>query len=44
MSRQQAIETIGRHFDNGEFMQDLARRVAFKTESQVPDPSRSGRV
>ena len=37
MSRQQALESITQHFDSGEFMQDLARRVAFKTESQIPE-------
>ena len=37
MSRQQAIEAINQHFDSGAFMQDLARRVAIKTESQVPE-------
>jgi len=37
MSRQQAIEQITRHFDNGDFMRDLARRVAIKTESQIPE-------
>ena len=37
MSRQQALESITQHFDNGEFMQDLARRVAIKTESQIPE-------
>ncbi|MCY7305898.1 MAG: M20 peptidase family dipeptidase, partial [Rhodoferax sp.] len=37
MSRQQAIERVNQHFDSGEFMQDLARRVAIKTESQIPE-------
>lgn len=37
MSRQQAIEAIKQHFESGAFMQDLARRVAIKTESQVPE-------
>ncbi len=35
MSRQQALESITHHFDSGEFMVDLARRVAIKTESQI---------
>ena len=37
MSRQMAIERVNQHFDSGEFMQDLARRVAIKTESQIPE-------
>ncbi|NBS48374.1 MAG: M20/M25/M40 family metallo-hydrolase, partial [Betaproteobacteria bacterium] len=37
MSRQRALEQIARHFDSGAFMSDLARRVAIKTESQVPE-------
>ena len=37
MSRQQAIDQITHHFDNGDFMRDLARRVAIKTESQIPE-------
>ena len=37
MSRQLAIERANQHFDSGEFMQDLARRVAIKTESQIPE-------
>ncbi len=37
MSRQLAIDNITQHFDSGAFMQDLARRVAIKTESQIPE-------
>ncbi len=36
MSREAAIARAGRYFDSGKFREDLARRVAFKTESQVP--------
>ena len=37
MNRTEAIESIERHFDHGDFLVDLARRVAFRTESQNPD-------
>lgn len=37
MSRRQALDSITRHFDSGDFMVDLARRVAVKTESQIPE-------
>jgi acetylornithine deacetylase/succinyl-diaminopimelate desuccinylase-like protein len=37
MSRAGAIERAQRYFDSGKFQNDLARRVAFKTESQVPE-------
>jgi acetylornithine deacetylase/succinyl-diaminopimelate desuccinylase-like protein len=37
MNRTEAIENIERHFDHGDFLVDLARRVAFRTESQNPD-------
>lgn len=37
MSRQLAIDNITQHFDSGAFMHDLARRVAIKTESQIPE-------
>jgi len=37
MSREGAIERASRYFDEGKFRDDLARRVAFKTESQVPE-------
>ena len=32
-----AIERAERYFDAGTFRDDLARRVAFRTESQVPE-------
>jgi len=35
MSRQAAIDRAARHFDEGIFLADLARRVAIPTESQV---------
>jgi len=37
MSRAAAIERAQRYFDSGKFREDLARRVAFRTESQVPE-------
>lgn len=37
MSRQLALDRIAQHFDSGDFMRDLARRVAIKTESQIPE-------
>ena len=37
MSREGAIESASRYFDEGKFRDDLARRVAFKTESQIPE-------
>ena len=37
MTRQSAIERAERYFDSGAFRDDLARRVAFRTESQVPE-------
>ena len=36
MSRIEAIRAVERHFDDGGFFTDLARRVAFRTESQNP--------
>jgi len=39
MNREQAIHNIEHHFDNGDFLTDLARRVAFRTESQNPERS-----
>ena len=36
MTREQAIEQASRHFDEGGFFEDLARRVAIPTESQEP--------
>lgn len=35
--RAQALAAAEAHFDNGDFVRDLARRVAFRTESQNPD-------
>ena len=37
MNRTAALQSIERHFDNGDFLVDLARRVAFRTESQNPE-------
>ena len=37
MTRESAIERAERYFDCGKFRDDLARRVAFRTESQVPE-------
>ena len=37
MTRESAIERAERYFDAGTFRDDLARRVAFRTESQVPE-------
>lgn len=37
MSREQAIAAITEHYDSGDFLGDLARRVAIKTESQKLD-------
>lgn len=37
MSREEAIRLAGQHFDEGGFMQTLARRVAMRTESQKPE-------
>ena len=37
MSREAAIARAGAHFDGGDFLRDLARRVAIRTESQVPE-------
>ena len=37
MTRESAISRATRHFDDGAFIEDLARRVAIRTESQVPD-------
>ena len=42
MSRIDAIAAAHHHFDSGMFRTDLARRVAFKTESQ--NPERSGEL
>ncbi|GAB4195669.1 MAG: M20 family metallopeptidase [Thalassobaculales bacterium] len=37
MTRQQALDAAAAHFDSGEFLATLARRVAFPTESQEAD-------
>jgi plasmid stability protein len=37
MSRETAISRATRHFDDGTFIDDLARRVAIRSESQVPE-------
>ena len=37
MTRESAISRATRHFDEGKFIEDLARRVAIRTESQVPE-------
>ena len=37
MTRESAIARAERYFDAGIFRDDLARRVAFRTESQVPE-------
>ncbi len=36
MSRIEAISRVGQHFHAGEFMNELGRRVAYRTESQNP--------
>jgi acetylornithine deacetylase/succinyl-diaminopimelate desuccinylase-like protein len=41
MSRAHAILAAERHFDDGRFLQDLARRVAIPTESQNPQRARA---
>lgn len=37
MTRESAISRATRHFDEGRFIEDLARRVAIRTESQIPE-------
>jgi acetylornithine deacetylase/succinyl-diaminopimelate desuccinylase-like protein len=37
MSREQALRHVAAHFASGAFMADLARRVAIRTESQIPE-------
>ncbi|MCP5033781.1 MAG: M20 family metallopeptidase [Actinomycetia bacterium] len=37
MMRLEAIADVERHFDDGEFRADLARRVAIKSTAQVPE-------
>lgn len=36
MSRSQVIDAAADYFDRGQFAEELARRVALRTESQVP--------
>ena len=35
--RQDAIDRVTRHFDNGGFWDDLSRRVAIRSTAQVPE-------
>jgi acetylornithine deacetylase/succinyl-diaminopimelate desuccinylase-like protein len=37
VTRESAISRATRHFDSGQFIEDLTRRVAIRTESQVPE-------
>ena len=37
MTRESAISRATQHFDQGRLIEDLARRVAIRTESQVPE-------
>ena len=37
MSRQDAINCAATYFDSGDFLKDLERRIAIKTESQIFD-------
>ncbi len=37
MTRESAVSRATRHFDEGQFIADLARRVAIRTESQIPE-------
>ena len=37
MTRESAISRATCHFDEGQFIADLARRVAIRTESQIPE-------
>ncbi len=37
MTRESAISRATRHFDEGAFIAELARRIAYRTESQVPE-------
>jgi hypothetical protein len=36
MTREGALDRAARHFDDGGFLADLARRVAIRSESQDP--------
>jgi hypothetical protein len=44
MNRADAIARAAAYFDNGQFFEDLARRVAFRTEWQSPDAGRLTRI
>ena len=35
------LDTLGTYFDSGRFVGDLARRVAWHTESDMGEPSKS---
>lgn len=37
MTRETVISKATKHFDEGQFIEDLARRVAIRTESQIPE-------
>ncbi len=37
MTRESAISRATRHYDEGQFIEALARRVAIRTESQIPE-------
>lgn len=37
MTRESAVSRATRYFDEGKFIEDLARRVAIRTESQIPE-------
>ena len=40
MTRESAVSRATRHFDDGTFIADLARRIAYRTESQVAESRR----
>ena len=40
MTRAAAVAGAARYFDSGQFLAELSRRAAFKTESGVPDRRR----
>ena len=40
-TREDAIQSIEKYFDEGRFLEDLGRRVAIPTESQNPDRAAS---
>ena len=37
MSREQALNSIDKYFQNGKFEEELAHRISFKTESNLPN-------